>query len=297
MEMKWADLYYEDQDVAAPILIPPPKEWRKDGFHHIEEILPVKDEKGRLTGYKKVHRVSRKQLVKRRISKQAQRRKELRNHKFINKDGKQINVEPGPEKGITEQDQGAEVFFEFSHEQNSDSEDEYAVVNRVLNKNQTTVMMSSIIDLPNVAGANKTQQKRRERQPNQRSMHTEFDDKPTIRIMEIERDATYDDIKALIRPFDSSAKIKLPKERDPEQRRRGEKPSNDAPNRGFAFVTFSSHSIAERAKKELHGHPYGNLILHVEWSRNYKNYMKEHKLDPSKKAPTRRTRFINSKKR
>lgn len=37
---------------------------------------------------------------------------------------------------------------------------------------------------------------------------------------------------------------------------------------GTAYVEFNNRDHAELALKGIHGHPYGNLILNVEWSTN-----------------------------
>ena len=88
---------------------------------------------------------------------------------------------------------------------------------------------------------------------------TEMEDTPTIRLLDIPTNTQFHDLLDLVRVF-HSLKIKLPRDQDyPDGSR----------NRGFAFITFSSHEDAERAKDALDGHAYGTNILHAEWSRKY----------------------------
>jgi len=94
---------------------------------------------------------------------------------------------------------------------------------------------------------------------------TEMENTPTIRLLDIPTDTQFHDLLDLVRDF-HSLKIRLPRDQDyPDGRSR---------NRGFAFITFSSHEDAERAKYVLDGHAYGTNILHAEWSRKYANFMK-----------------------
>lgn len=84
---------------------------------------------------------------------------------------------------------------------------------------------------------------------------------PTIRILDIPTNTTFQDLLQLVSIFHSK-RIKLPRDQE-----------GQAENRGFAFVTFDSHDDALRAKETLNKHAYGTNILHAEWSRNYLNYL------------------------
>jgi translation initiation factor 3 subunit G len=39
--------------------------------------------------------------------------------------------------------------------------------------------------------------------------------------------------------------------------------------KGFAFVSFEDKAIAQKAMEKVHGRGYDNLILNVQWSREY----------------------------
>merc|ERR1719361_2045633 len=97
-----------------------------------------------------------------------------------------------------------------------------------------------------------------------------MEDTPTIRILDIPTNATFHDLLDLVRPFNNK-RANLP--RDPEG-------FNN--NRGVAYVSFHTHEDALVAKNSLNGHPYGNLILRTEWSRNYANWMNANKVNMKK---------------
>lgn len=81
------------------------------------------------------------------------------------------------------------------------------------------------------------------------------DDSCTLRVSNLSEDTTDQDLQELFRPFGHTTRIYLAKDR------------NTGLSRGFAFVTYSLRSDAERALDKLDGHGYANLILSVDWAK------------------------------
>ena len=73
----------------------------------------------------------------------------------------------------------------------------------------------------------------------------------SLRVSNIGEDADEDELRALFRPYGHIERFYVAKDRE------------TGASRGFAFVTFSLHSEAERAMKALNGLPYEHLILKV----------------------------------
>lgn len=207
------------------------------------------------------------------------------------------------ERGITEQCREP-VIFEWEHEKQDDDEEEDNVFARMMNRSQQETLLQEII--PEFLRKEQQEPKKIRRTIGGRYSRggrgppdvTEMEDTPTIRLLDIPTNTTFQDLLDLVKGF-HSRRIKLPRDHDQPDNR----------NRGFAFITFDSHKDAERAKHTLNGHAYGTNILHAEWSRNYANFMKADEETKRKVAgsgdgyrsfgssrPAGRPRFTNSKK-
>lgn len=81
------------------------------------------------------------------------------------------------------------------------------------------------------------------------------DDSGTIRVTNISADTTEDDLRELFRRFGHTSRIYLAKDRATGE------------SRGFAFITYTDRSSAQKAIDRLDGHGYANLILRVEFAK------------------------------
>lgn len=289
----WASIIQNDEEVDQ-VILPRPSVIQKGAG--ITETISYKSEEDPATGrtkYYKATECSRTITVRRRISKAALRRQGL--EKFGECNGQKSGE---LERGITEQCREP-VLFEWEHERQEDDEDEDNVFARIVNRSQQETLLSEII--PDFMRQEKTESQKKRRPISSRFGRrlpnvTEMEDTPTIRLLDIPRNTTFQDLLDLVKGF-HSRRIKLPRDHE----------CPDHKNRGFAFITFDSHDAAERAKKALNGHPYGTNILHAEWSRNYANYMNADAETKRKVAgsgdsmfgggrPGGRPRFTNSKK-
>ena len=78
----------------------------------------------------------------------------------------------------------------------------------------------------------------------------------SIRISNISKNITENDLYDLVSIFGSIKKITIPKDKDTRK------------SKGYAFVNFSDKICAKNALDNLNGHGYDNMILKVEYSRN-----------------------------
>jgi hypothetical protein len=76
------------------------------------------------------------------------------------------------------------------------------------------------------------------------------EDQCAIRISNLSKDASQDDVRELVTPFGRVARCTVPKNKFGE-------------SRGFAYVNFYSQSDGEKCIAALHGHAYDYLILEV----------------------------------
>lgn len=83
------------------------------------------------------------------------------------------------------------------------------------------------------------------------SMHR--DEGCTLRVTNLSEEVTEDDLTFLFREYGHMTRVYLAKFKNV--------------SRGFAFISYSDRSCAQRAIDNLHGHGYDNLILHVEWAK------------------------------
>jgi translation initiation factor 3 subunit G len=81
-----------------------------------------------------------------------------------------------------------------------------------------------------------------------------------IRVSNLPREMTDDDLKALVRPFGSTEFVMIAKDR-----MTGE-------SRGFAFVTYRMREDAEKALAGLAGHKYGSLVISTEWAKQRRQF-------------------------
>jgi len=293
----WASIIQNDEEVDQIILPRPTVIQKGAGITETISYKSEEDPKSGRTKYFKATECSRTITVRRRISKAAVRRQGI--EKFGDCKGQKTGE---LERGISEQCREP-VLFEWEHERQLDDEEEDNVFARIVNRSIQDELISQII--PDALRVPEKDQSQKKRRPMSRYARggkmpnvTEMEDTPTIRLLDIPRNTTFQDLLDLVKGF-HSRRIKLPRDHE----------CPDHKNRGFAFITFDTHEAAERAKTALNGHPYGTNILHAEWSRNYANYMNA---DPETKRKVAgsgdsmfgggrpgggRPRFTNSKKR
>lgn len=82
------------------------------------------------------------------------------------------------------------------------------------------------------------------------------DNPNTIRLSNLNELCTEADVRALCGHFGAVARCYMAKDHETGR------------CRGYAFVSFHSADDAQKAIDRLKGHPYGNLILHAEWSKS-----------------------------
>ncbi|KAL1741095.1 eukaryotic translation initiation factor 3 subunit G-domain-containing protein, partial [Schizophyllum fasciatum] len=83
------------------------------------------------------------------------------------------------------------------------------------------------------------------------------DDLPTLRVTNISEDTQENDLRELFGVFGRVARVYVGRDRETGQ------------GKGFAFVSFEDRAIAQRAMEKVHGKGYDNLILSVQWSREW----------------------------
>ena len=88
----------------------------------------------------------------------------------------------------------------------------------------------------------------------------------TIRVSNLTKAVTEDDLRALFEPFGRVFRISLPRteriEMGPDNTQKIVKEP-----RGFAYIAYVVKSDAEKAMDRLQGHGYGHLILKLEWAK------------------------------
>lgn len=220
--------------------------------------IEYKCEINRITGkevFKKYIRSSRCKNVQKKISKASiERKSNLIKFGFCKKQllGK-------IERGVTTPCPD-EIFFEWEHEKQKEKN---VTSKKLIQKNQQNILLKELVPKFRRETGKKIQ--KQEQDKSQKFQNSdEIEETPTIRILDLPRNASFDDIRILVHSF-KSKHIKLP--RDNENSKHN--------NRGYAFITFDNHLQAEYALKSLNGHGYGTNILHVEWSRNYLNFIKK----------------------
>lgn len=82
----------------------------------------------------------------------------------------------------------------------------------------------------------------------------------TIRVTNLTKAATQDDLRELFGRFGRINRVSLPHVERIENGKTIKEP------RGFAFIAFWNREDAELAMEKLQGHPYHHLILKLEWA-------------------------------
>jgi translation initiation factor 3 subunit G len=83
------------------------------------------------------------------------------------------------------------------------------------------------------------------------------DDLPTLRVTNISEDTQESDLRDLFGVFGRVSRVYVGRDRD------------TGAGKGFAFVSFEERANAQRAIERVNGKGYDNLILSVQWSREW----------------------------
>lgn len=83
------------------------------------------------------------------------------------------------------------------------------------------------------------------------------DDLPTLRVTNISEDTEENDLRELFGGFGRVARVYVGRDRE------------TGAGKGFAFVSFEEKAQAQKAMEKVHGKGYDNLILSVQWSREF----------------------------
>jgi translation initiation factor 3 subunit G len=83
------------------------------------------------------------------------------------------------------------------------------------------------------------------------------DDLPTLRVTNISEDTQENDLRDLFGVFGRVARVYVGRDRE------------TGAGKGFAFVSFEERSVAQKAMEKVNGKGYDNLILSVQWSREF----------------------------
>jgi translation initiation factor 3 subunit G len=83
------------------------------------------------------------------------------------------------------------------------------------------------------------------------------EDLPTLRVTNISEDTGENDLRELFGNFGRVARVYVGRDRE------------TGVGKGFAFVSFEEKAVAQKAMEKVHGRGYDNLILNVQWSREY----------------------------
>ena len=90
-------------------------------------------------------------------------------------------------------------------------------------------------------------------------------DDNTLRVSNLTKNVTEDDLRDLFEPFGRVQRVYLPRVERVEGSRTFKEP------KGFAFIAFLRKDDAELAINKLNGHGYDHLILKVEWAKPNKD--------------------------
>lgn len=83
------------------------------------------------------------------------------------------------------------------------------------------------------------------------------EDLPTLRVTNISEETQENDLRELFGTFGRVARVYVGRDRE------------TGIGKGFAFVSFDDRLNAVKAMEKLNGKGYDNLILSVQWSREY----------------------------
>lgn len=83
------------------------------------------------------------------------------------------------------------------------------------------------------------------------------EDLPTLRVTNISEDTQENDLRELFGVFGRISRVYVGRDRE------------TGAGKGFAFVSFEDRAAAEKAQEKVNGKGYDNLILSVQWSREF----------------------------
>jgi cold shock CspA family protein/endonuclease/exonuclease/phosphatase family metal-dependent hydrolase len=83
----------------------------------------------------------------------------------------------------------------------------------------------------------------------------QLEQRATVRVIDVSKDATRDDMHELFRPFGPIARVSVPQDRATGK------------GRGFAFIDFYNHADAAKAIEAINGTKFNSHILNVDWAR------------------------------
>ncbi|SJL03492.1 related to TIF35-translation initiation factor eIF3 subunit [Armillaria ostoyae] len=83
------------------------------------------------------------------------------------------------------------------------------------------------------------------------------DDYPTLRVTNVSEDTQENDLRELFQVFGRIMRVYVGRDRE------------TGAGKGFAFVSFDERAHAQRAMEKMNGFGYDNLILSVQWSREF----------------------------
>ena len=89
----------------------------------------------------------------------------------------------------------------------------------------------------------------------------------TIRVSNLTKAVTEDDLRALFEPFGRVLRISLPRSEKVEISPVDGSSKIVKEPRGFAYIAYVNKSDAEKAMERLQGHGYDHLILKLEWAK------------------------------
>ncbi|ANB13026.1 Tif35p [Sugiyamaella lignohabitans] len=91
--------------------------------------------------------------------------------------------------------------------------------------------------------------------PGRTPLNGERDDSATLRVTNLSEDIVEDELRHLFGRMGRIVRCHLVRDRETGR------------NRGFAFVSYETRDVAERACEKLNGYAFDNLIMHVEFSK------------------------------
>jgi translation initiation factor 3 subunit G len=89
----------------------------------------------------------------------------------------------------------------------------------------------------------------------------DLDQESTLRVSNLTKSVTEDDLRDLFEPFGRVLRVSLPRIERTENGQTWKEP------RGFAYIAFVRKEDAEVALERLQGHGYDHLILKLEWAK------------------------------
>ncbi len=97
----------------------------------------------------------------------------------------------------------------------------------------------------------------RPRQNYRQSQNNDSNDS-TIKVNNLDKNLDENSLRELFMQFGKITRLSLPRD------------NRSGQPRGFGYVAFATRSEAESAFENLQGHPYGHLLLRLDWAESYK---------------------------